>query len=66
MLGLSLREEFHGRRLKGTAIELANEGKTGATQIAAEEFLEFTYPTRDLVKGIEAIGPAAVSTSGWA
>ena len=57
MLGLSLREEFHGRRLKGTAIELANEGKTGATQIAAEEFLEFTYPTRDLVKGIEAIGP---------
>ena len=57
MLGLSLREEFRGSRLKGTAIELSNEGKTGATQIAAEEFLEFTYPTRDLLRGVEAIGP---------
>ena len=32
MLGLTLREEFQGRRLKGTAIELANENNTGATQ----------------------------------
>lgn len=57
MLGLKLREEFRGRRLKGTAIELSNENNTGATQIGAKEFLEITYPTHDLLKGIEAIGP---------
>jgi hypothetical protein len=33
MLGLTLRKEFQGKRLKGTAIELANEKNTGATQI---------------------------------
>ncbi len=57
MLGLTLREEFRGKRLKGTAIELSNARKTGATQIAAQQFLEITYPTHDLLKGIEAIGP---------
>lgn len=57
MLGLTLREEFHGKRLKGTAIELSNDQQTGATQIAAKQFLEITYPTHDLLKGIEAIGP---------
>lgn len=57
MLGLTLREEFRGKRLKGTAIELSNDTNTGATQIAAKEFLEITYPTHDLLKGIEAIGP---------
>ena len=35
MLGLTLREEFRGKRLKGTAIELSNDQHTGATQIAA-------------------------------
>ena len=35
MLALTLREEFRGKRLKGTAIELSNETNTGATQIAA-------------------------------
>lgn len=57
MLGLSLREEFRGKRLKGTAIELSNDQQTGATQIAAKEFLEITYPTRDLLKGIASVGP---------
>src|SRR4051794_32474791 len=58
MLGLNLRPEFRGKRLKGTAIELSNETNTGATQIAAAEFLEITYPTHDLLKGIEAVGPS--------
>lgn len=58
MLGLTLREEFRGKRLKGTAIELSNDVKTGATQIAAKDFLEITYPTHDLLKGIEAVGPS--------
>jgi hypothetical protein len=57
MLGLTLRDEFRGKRLKGTAIELSNDTNTGATQIAAQEFLEITYPTHDLLKGIEAVGP---------
>ena len=56
MLGLTLREEFLGKRLKGTAIELSNDSNTGATQIAAQQFLEITYPTHDLLKGIEAVG----------
>lgn len=57
MLGLTLREEFRSKRLKGTAIELSNDSNTGATQIAAQHFLDITYPTHDLLKGIEAVGP---------
>ena len=57
MLGLRLRQEFKDRRLKGTAIELANNSNTGATQVKARDFLEITYPTHDLLKAIEAIGP---------
>ena len=57
MLGLQLRDEFQGKRLKGTAIELSNGDNTGATQISAQAFLEITYPTHDLLKSIEAIGP---------
>jgi hypothetical protein len=57
MLGLTLREEFRGRRLKGTAIELTNENSTGATQVSAAEFLGITYPTGDVLAAMEAIGP---------
>ena len=57
MLGLTLREEFQGRRLKGTAIELTNTNKTGATQVSAAEFLGITYPSGDVLKAIEAAGP---------
>ncbi len=57
MLGLTLREEFRGRRLKGTAIELANENNTGATQVSAAEFLGITYPTADVLAAMDAIGP---------
>ena len=35
MLGLSLREEFRGKRLRGTAIELSNGTNTGATDLVA-------------------------------
>lgn len=57
MLGLKLRDEFKGRRLKGTAIELTNKHNTGATQVPASDFLAITYPTVDLLKTIEAAGP---------
>ncbi len=56
MFGLQLRDEFRGKRLKGTAIELANDAHTGATELAAEEFLRITYPTHDVLKGLESLG----------
>lgn len=49
---LTLREEFVGRRLKGTAIELANENNTGAAQLPACDFLEITYPSSGVLKAI--------------
>lgn len=54
---LTLRQEFRGKTLKGTAIELSTPNQTGATQIAAKEFLDITYPTQDVLVGIEAVGP---------
>ena len=57
MIGLTLRAEFRGKHLKGTAIELANPHKTGATQIAPEKFFEITYPSSDLLHALEAVGP---------
>ncbi|WP_129628416.1 DUF499 domain-containing protein [Candidatus Oscillochloris fontis] len=57
MLNLKLRDEFKSKRLKGTAIELANDAQSGATQIPAHDFLAITYPTQDLLKAIEAVGP---------
>lgn len=52
MLGLSLRQEFLGRRLKGTAIDL-NDAVRGS----ARDLLELTYPSSDLLKALEAVGP---------
>ena len=57
MPGLTLRDEFQNKRLKGTAIELSNDSQSGATQIPARQFLKITYPTHDVLKGIEAVGP---------
>jgi len=57
MLDLALRDEFKGRRLKGTAIELTNKNNTGATQKSAAEFLQITYPSHDVLKTIAAAGP---------
>ena len=57
MLQLTLRSEFRGRRLGGTAIELENTRNTGATQMAAADFLEITYPSADALKSLEAVRP---------
>jgi len=54
---LTLRPEFRSAALKGTAIELATRGHTGATQIPAADFLNITYPNHDLIKALQAIGP---------
>ena len=42
MLGLNSRKEFQGARLRGAAIELANENNTGATQVPAAESLDIS------------------------
>ena len=57
MLELKLREEFRGRRLKGTTVDFTNQAQTGALQVPAIEFLRITYPSFDLLKTIEATGP---------
>ena len=57
MLDLQLREEFRGKRLKGTTVDFTNQSKTGALEVSAAEFLRITYPSFDLLKTVEAIGP---------
>jgi hypothetical protein len=57
MLGLQLREEFRGKRLKGTTVDFKNQSGTGALDVSAAEFLKITYPSHDLLKAIEATGP---------
>ena len=52
MLGLELRQEFRGKRLKGTQIELPQ-----AIKMEARDFLRITYPSGDVLKAVEAIGP---------
>jgi hypothetical protein len=56
MLNLQLRKEFTGRVLKGTAIELANDRHSGATQTESAKFLEITYPSIDLLAALKAFG----------
>jgi hypothetical protein len=55
MLGLKLREEFRGRKIKGTMVDFTNHNGTGALDRTAEDFLNITYPSVDLLKTIEAV-----------
>ena len=57
MLDLKLREEFRGKRLKGTTVDFKNQSGTGALDVSASDFLKITYPSHDLLKTIEATGP---------
>lgn len=57
MLDLQLREEFRGRRLKGTTVDFKNQSGTGALDVTATDFLKITYPSHDLLKTIEATQP---------
>lgn len=59
MLGLQLREEFRGARLRGTTIDFNNDAGTGALDILAKDFLRITYPSVDLIKTIKAAAPGA-------
>src|SRR5262249_29007485 len=57
MLDLKLRDEFKGKKLKGTTIDFTNQSRTGALEVSASDFLRITYPSFDLLKTIEATGP---------
>ncbi len=57
MLELKLREEFRGKRLKGTTVDFKNQSGTGALDVSAADFLKITYPSHDLLKTVEATGP---------
>lgn len=57
MLDLKLREEFRGKKLKGTMVDFTNRQGTGALDKSAEEFLNITYPSVDLLKLVEALQP---------
>jgi hypothetical protein len=57
MLDLRLRDEFKGKRLRGTTVDFTNQSKTGALEVPAAEFLKITYPSFDLLKTVEATSP---------
>ena len=57
MIDLQLREEFRGKRLKGTTVDFTNQAKTGALDMAAQDFLRITDPSVDLIKTIKAAAP---------
>lgn len=57
MLDLKLREEFRGKRLKGTTVDFKTRSGTGPLGVTAGDFLTITYPSHDLLKTIEATGP---------
>lgn len=59
MLGLQLRDEFKGARLRGTTIDFTNDAKTGALDMGAQDFLRITYPSVDLIKTIKAAAPGS-------
>ena len=60
MLDLNLREEFRGKRIKGTTVELTNASRSGALEVPADDFLKITYPSVDLLHAIEAISPGHI------
>lgn len=57
MLDLQLREEFRGKRLKGTTVDFKNQSGTGALDVTAKNFLKITYPSHDLLNTVRATGP---------
>ena len=57
MIELTLRDEFKGKRLRGTTVDFENNKGDGALQKSATDFLRITYPTHDLLKTIEAAQP---------
>ena len=57
MLGLNLRDEFKGERLKGTTIDFSADSATSALKKSTAEFLSITYPSVDLLRMFDATQP---------
>ena len=57
MIDLALRDEFKGKRLRGTTVDFTNNKGDGALQQDSADFLRITYPSHDLLKTIEACEP---------
>lgn len=57
MLGLKLRPEFSGKRIKGTVVDFSNKDKTGALDRDSSDFLKITYPSLDILKALEYCQP---------
>jgi hypothetical protein len=55
MLPLELREEFLGKQMPGTAIELRNKQNSGWAQRDPADLLRITYPTADVQNALHAI-----------
>jgi hypothetical protein len=55
MFGLKLRDEFKGRGLSDTAVELSSAAEGFVHGKKAGEFLGKTYPTQDILKALRAI-----------
>ena len=60
MTHLELRQEFQGRHMRGTAIELSNRQNTGWAQSQnASAILDITYPSSDVRRALEAVSTAS-------
>ena len=55
MLGLKLRQEFHGGHMPGTAIALRTSDNQGAVQKSPDHILSITYPTADVQTALKAV-----------
>ncbi len=59
MKPLELRDEFLGKHMRATAIELRNKQNTGWAQRGPKEILGITYPTADVQRSLEAVSVAS-------
>lgn len=57
MLGLILRQEFAGKLLRGTMIDIGSKGNGIHLRQSPEEFLNITYPSHDVIKALECVAP---------
>ncbi len=57
MIELQLRDEFKGKKLKGTTVDFTNQSQTARCSRTLKTFLRITYPSFDLLKTIEATSP---------
>ena len=54
MLGLTLREEFKGQRIRETVVSLDKKAKNSFLNRETNSVLEITYPTIDVLYSLEA------------